>query len=60
MPYVAEHKESCKDKSRYIITRKVEEFVDKRGSIVNNSDRGEVISERCASCNAPAKWKNGV
>lgn len=57
MTYVAEHKESCKDKNRYIITREVKEFVDKRGAIVDNSDRGVVISERCANCSAPAKWK---
>ena len=57
MPYVAEHKESCQDKSRYIIVREVKEIVHKRGAIFDNSDRGVVISERCASCGAPAKWK---
>jgi len=58
MPYVAEHKESCKDKNRYVRTRKVKEFVDRRGVIVNNTDRGVIISERCASCDAPANWKD--
>lgn len=57
MPYVAEHRKSCKDKNRYKITREVVEFEDRRGAIVNNADRGKVISVRCASCNAPAEWK---
>lgn len=57
MPYIAEHKKSCQDRNRYLITREVVEVVDRRGSILNNTDRGKVISERCASCDAPAKWK---
>lgn len=57
MPYVAEHSETCKDKNRYKITREVVVFEDRRGVIVNNTDRGKVISVRCASCNAPAEWK---
>ncbi len=55
MPYVAEHKKSCKDKDRYIIAREVVEFENRAGSILDNSDRGKVISVRCASCNATAK-----
>lgn len=57
MPYVAEHKESCKDKTRYAITRTVTEIETVGGAICDNSDRGVVISKRCASCDAPAKWK---
>ena len=57
MPYVAEHKESCKNKDRYVITREVKEIESRRGSVCDNSDRGVVISEKCANCGAPAKWK---
>ena len=57
MPYVAEHKASCKDKSRYLVTREVVEIEDRRGAIINNRDRGKVISILCESCKAPAVWK---
>jgi len=57
MPYVAEHGKFCKDKNRYKITREVVEFENRLGSIVNNTDRGKVLSVRCASCNARAEWK---
>lgn len=39
MAYVAEHKASCKDKSRYLVTREVVEIEDRRGAIINNRDR---------------------
>lgn len=57
MPYKCEHKASCKDKDRYMITREVVEIENRRGSIVNNSDRGKIISIQCESCHAPAVWK---
>lgn len=57
MPYVADHEKSCKDKNRYVITRKMVVIEDRRGVILSNSDRGEVLSVRCESCNAPAEWK---
>lgn len=57
MPYMAEHKESCKDKNRYLVTREVVEVEDRRGAIINNCDRGKVISILCESCKAHAVWK---
>jgi len=60
MPYEADHKESCKNQNRYIVTRQVDEVENRDGSILSNTDRGEIISRRCASCGAPAKWKNSV
>lgn len=57
MPYKAEHKASCKDRNRYIITREVVEIEDRRGVILSNTDRGKVISIQCESCRALAVWK---
>lgn len=56
MPYQANHKVSCKDRDRYQITREVVEFENKSGSIVDNKDRGKILSICCASCGAPAEW----
>ena len=57
MPYVAKRKASCKDKSRYLITREIVEIEDRRGAILDNSDRGKVMLVICESCKAPAHWK---
>ncbi len=57
MPYVAEHEISCKDKNRYITVRVKIEIENLQGAILDNSDPGWVSSAKCASCNAPAKWK---
>lgn len=57
MPYQAEHEESCRDKSRYIVTRVKIEIENSEGSILDNSDPGWVASVRCGGCLAPAKWK---
>ena len=56
MPYVAEHKEWCKNQSRYITTRIKIEVESSRGVILDNSDPGWVASAKCASCAAHAKW----
>lgn len=58
MPYTAEHKIQCKDQNRYLITRQVKVFVNRRGSVVDNSDQGVDISVQCASCGALARWKD--
>lgn len=57
MPYKAEHKASCANQGRYAVTRHVVEIEDRRGVILDNSDRGKVVSVECASCGAPAEWK---
>lgn len=59
MPYVAEHKESCKNKDRYIIRSEIVVIENRRGAILDNSDRGrgKTLSIQCESCHAPAKWK---
>lgn len=57
MPYKAEHKASCADQGRYAVTRQVVVIEDGRGVILDNSDRGEDVSVKCASCGAPAEWK---
>ena len=57
MPYVANHRESCRDQNRYKVIRLVLVIEDRRGVILNNSDRGEDISVSCENCNAPAEWE---
>lgn len=57
MPYVAEHKAFCRNKSRYLVIREVVEVEDRRGVIISNTDRGKIISILCESCEAPAAWK---
>ena len=59
VPYQADHEESCEDKSRYIINRVKIEVVNSKGSILDNSDPGWVMSTRCGGCNALAKWVDG-
>ncbi len=57
MPYKAEHKEWCEIKNCYAVTREVEIIEDKRGVVINNSDKGVVTSVRCKSCGSPAIWE---
>lgn len=57
MPYVAEHEKSCQNKDRYLIIREVMVIEHRRGSILDNSDRGKVISVICENCKAPAVWR---
>jgi hypothetical protein len=55
MPYIAKHKRTCKDKSRYIVIKRVMEIEDSKGRTLDNSDPGTIMYMRCADCLAPAK-----
>jgi len=52
----AEHTKDCKDQSRYLITWVHTETVHRKGAIISNTDRGNRIDRRCASCGSPAEW----
>jgi len=59
MTYVAKHKKSCKNQSRYVVVKRVFEIQNRIGSTISNNDPGIIMYMRCANCLAPAKWQDG-